>query len=59
MVRGRGSQPEFREEQSGPYGVADRLVLPLMPGNAGGGKTSGALLEETKSPEIGFAYQLH
>ncbi len=38
MVRGRGFQPELREEQAGPYGVADRLVLPLMPGNAGGGK---------------------
>ncbi len=37
-VRGRGSQPELREEQAGPYGVADRLVLPLMPGNSGGGK---------------------
>jgi hypothetical protein len=23
------------------------------------GLTSGALLEETNSPEIGFAYQLH
>ncbi len=37
-MRGRGSQPELREEQAGPSGVADRLVLPLMPGNSGGGK---------------------
>ena len=37
-VRGRGSQPELREEQAGPGGVADRLVLPLIPGNSGGGK---------------------
>ncbi len=37
-VRGRGSQPELREEQSGPGGVADRLVLPLKLGNSGGGK---------------------
>ena len=33
-----GHQPETREGQSGPYGVADRLVVPVMPGNAGGGK---------------------
>jgi hypothetical protein len=38
MERGRGSQPELREEQAGPCGVADRLVLPLIPGNSGGGK---------------------
>ena len=25
-VRGRGSQPELREEQAGPSGVADRFV---------------------------------
>jgi len=25
-VRGRGSQPELREEQAGPCGVADRFV---------------------------------
>ena len=37
-VRGRGSQPELREEQAGPFGVADRLVVPLKPGNAGIGK---------------------
>ena len=27
-----------RERQAGPYGVAERPVLPLKPGNAGGGK---------------------
>jgi hypothetical protein len=37
-VRGRGSQPELREEQARPSGVADRLVLLMKPGNAGGGK---------------------
>jgi hypothetical protein len=37
-VRGRGSQPELREEQAGPSGVADRLVRLMKPGNAGGGK---------------------
>ncbi len=37
-ARGRVSQPELREEQAGPSGVADRLVLPVTPGNAGRGK---------------------
>jgi len=37
-VRGRGSQPELREEQAGSIGVADRLVLLMKPGNSGGGK---------------------
>ncbi len=37
-MRGRGSQPELREEQAGPSGVADRLVVLMKPGNAGGGK---------------------
>ncbi len=37
-LRGRGSQPELREEQAGPPGVADRLVLLIKPGNASGGK---------------------
>ncbi len=37
-VRGRGSQPELREEQAGPSGVADRFVVLMRPGNAGGGK---------------------
>ncbi len=37
-ARGRGSQRELREEQARPCGVADRLVLLLKPGNAGGGK---------------------
>ena len=27
-----------RESQAGPSGVAERLVLPMKPGNAGGGK---------------------
>ncbi len=37
-MRGRGSQPELREEQAGSFGVADRLVILVKPGNAGGGK---------------------
>jgi hypothetical protein len=31
-------QLEARERQAGPCGVAERLVLPGKPGNAGGGK---------------------
>ncbi len=31
-------QPEAREGQAGPCGVADWPVVPLKPGNAGGGK---------------------
>ena len=27
-----------RERQARPYGVAERLVVPVKPGNAGGGK---------------------
>ena len=37
-VRSRVSQPELREEQAGPSGVADRFVLLTTPGNAGRGK---------------------
>ena len=31
-------QPEAREGRSGPFGVAERPVVPASPGNAGGGK---------------------
>ena len=31
-------QLEAREGQAGPYGVAERLVVPEKPGNAGGVK---------------------
>ena len=31
-------QPAPREGQAGPFGVAERPVLPVKPGNAGGGK---------------------
>ena len=31
-------QPDAREGRSGPAGVAERLVVPLKPGNSGGGK---------------------
>ena len=32
------SQPDSREGQAGPPGVADGLVVPEKPGNSGGGK---------------------
>ena len=32
------SQPDAREGQAGPSGVADRFVVPKKPGNSGGGK---------------------
>ena len=34
----RNSQPDAREGQAGPPGVADRFVVPMKPGNSGGGK---------------------
>ena len=48
------SQPDAREGQAGPCGVADRLVVPWKPGNAGGGKGPdfGCAAEATKSPGI-------
>jgi hypothetical protein len=31
-------QPDAREGQAGPCGVTERLVVPMKPGNSGGGK---------------------
>jgi hypothetical protein len=31
-------QPESRERQAGPFGVSGRLIVPMNPGNSGGGK---------------------
>src|SRR6202008_3884786 len=36
--RDQEDQPDAREGQAGRAGVAERLVVPLKPGNAGGGK---------------------
>ena len=33
-----GTQPDAREGQAGHDGVAERFVVPMNPGNAGGGK---------------------
>jgi len=35
---GSWDQPATRESQAGPFGVAERPVVPMKPGNAGGGK---------------------
>jgi len=35
---GRDDQPDAREGQAGRPGEAERFVVPLKPGNAGGGK---------------------
>ena len=37
-VRARDPQPDAREGLAGPFGVAERPVVPVKPGNAGGGK---------------------
>ena len=34
----RDDQPDAREGQAGRRGDAERFVVPLKPGNAGGGK---------------------
>jgi hypothetical protein len=34
----RDDQPDAREGQAGRFGVAERFVVPLKPGNSGGGK---------------------
>ena len=34
----RDDQPDAREGQAGRAGVAERLIVPLKPGNVGGGK---------------------
>ena len=34
----RDDQPDAREGQAGRVGVAERLAVPLKPGNVGGGK---------------------
>ncbi len=51
-ARGRGSQLELREEQDGPSGVADRLVLLMKPGNAGGGKEPDFWRVSWKRPTV-------
>jgi len=49
----RDFQPDAREGQAGPGGVADRFVVPRKPGNAGGGKGPdfGSVVKGIKSQE--------
>jgi hypothetical protein len=35
---GRVNQLAARERKAGPFGMAEKLVVPMKPGNAGGGK---------------------
>ena len=39
-IRNTGNEDQLaaRESQAGPYGVTERLVVLMKPGNAGGGK---------------------
>ena len=37
-MRARDPQLALREEQAGPCGVTEGFVVPMKPGNAGGGK---------------------
>jgi len=48
-VEARDLQPDAREGQAGPTGVADRLVVPLKPGNSGRGKEPEFKTSDTKS----------
>jgi hypothetical protein len=51
----RDGQPVAREGQAGRVGVAERLVIPVKPGNAGGGKGPQFKTDAISSegPEIG------
>jgi hypothetical protein len=45
----RDDQPDDREGQAGRCGVAERFVVPLKPGNAGGGKGPQFKTDATRS----------
>ena len=47
------SQPDAREGQAGPCGESERSIVPLKPGNSGGGKGPyfGCAVEVAKSQE--------
>src|SRR6266849_1735157 len=53
-------QPDAREGQAGRFGVAERFVVPLKPGNAGGGKGPQFKTDATRSDGLGdwATYQL-
>src|ERR1700751_614117 len=53
-------QPDAREGQAGRHGVAERFVVPLKPGNAGGGKGPQFKIDARRSEGPGdwVTYQL-
>jgi hypothetical protein len=53
LVEARDLQPEAREGQTGPRGVADRPVVLPTPGNAGRGKGPEFKTSVTKSGRAG------
>jgi hypothetical protein len=53
----RDDQPDAREGQARRVGVAERSVIPMKPGNAGGGKEFPAALD--REPRGRADYQLH
>ena len=60
-VRARDPQPDAREGQAGPPGVAVRLVVPSKPGNSGGGKGPSFKAHRRKRPKarrLAQAYEL-
>jgi hypothetical protein len=52
-VGARDSQLDAREGQARPTGAADRLVVPLKPVNAGGGKEPEFKTDVRKSLRAG------
>lgn len=59
-VVGESHQLVTREGQTGRFGVADRRVVPMKPGNAGGGKGPdfGHAVEGNKGRRVAQAYSL-
>jgi hypothetical protein len=47
----RDRQPDAREGQAGPCGVTERFVVPLKPGNPGGGKGPQFKVNVRSGPE--------
>jgi hypothetical protein len=52
-VEARDLQPDAREGQAGPMGVADRLAVPPTPGNSGRGKGPEFKTSVTQSVRAG------
>jgi len=52
-ARARDPQPDAREGQAGPTGVADGLVVATKPGNSGGAKGPEFKTDARKSMRAG------